>query len=148
MTGGLASLKTIPCQSVDFIWSQAVLEHVKKREFRETVAEMRRIISSNGVCSHEIDFRDHLGGSLNQLRLPEKIWESSFVKNSGFYTNRLRYSQMEKIFREEGFAVKVISKKKWGSLPIPKRNMAILFRDLEEDDLNISIAQVLLYPEP
>ncbi len=32
---GLASLKTIPDESVDFIFSNAVIEHVRKRDFAE-----------------------------------------------------------------------------------------------------------------
>lgn len=64
-TGGLASLKAIPDHSVDFIWSQAVLEHVRKADFLETLRETHRILGTLGVCSHRIDLTDHLGESLS-----------------------------------------------------------------------------------
>ena len=41
---GLASLRMIPDQSVDFIWSQAVCEHIRKNEFLDTMRELRRVL--------------------------------------------------------------------------------------------------------
>ena len=75
LTDGLNSLKKIKTGSVDFIFSQAVLEHVRMKEFNEHIFELRRIISPNGMMSHEVDLRDHLGGSLNNLRFSDKFWE-------------------------------------------------------------------------
>jgi hypothetical protein len=45
-TNGLSTLKDIPDQSVDFIFSQAVLEHVRKRVFTATLAETYRIFKT------------------------------------------------------------------------------------------------------
>ena len=55
------------------IWSQAVLEHLKKSEFLEIMIELRRIIKDDGICSHKIDLKDHLYTSLNKIRFSEKI---------------------------------------------------------------------------
>ena len=55
LTEGLDSLKQIESGSVDFIFSQAVLEHIRKGQFLETMQEMRRILKKNGVCSHRVD---------------------------------------------------------------------------------------------
>lgn len=57
LTSGLNSLKSIPSNSVDFIWSHAVLEHVRRAEFQETMKELRRIVRQDGVVSHRTDLR-------------------------------------------------------------------------------------------
>ena len=120
LTAGLSSLRTIADQSVDFIWSQAVLEHVRLDDFAATIREFRRVISPGGVASHRVDFTDHLGGALNNLRFPDWIWESAFFANSGFYTNRLRSSEMLQIFGEAGFDVEVKRTECWDQLPTQK----------------------------
>src|SRR5215510_294565 len=60
-TSGVLSLHAIPDQSLDLIWSQSVLEHIKEAEFQDVVRELRRVIRPDGVCSHHIDLKDHLG---------------------------------------------------------------------------------------
>ena len=50
LTCGLESLKQIPNNSVDLVFSQAVLEHIPKSEFYETLIEIHRILKSEGVC--------------------------------------------------------------------------------------------------
>lgn len=74
-TKGLASLKELPDRSVDPVWSRAVLEHIRRAKFAETMRELRRILKPGGVCSHGIDLQDHLAGALNNLRFPERIWD-------------------------------------------------------------------------
>jgi SAM-dependent methyltransferase len=65
-TNGMQSYREIPAASVDLIFSQAVLEHVRRNEFVQIAAEMRRILKPDGVASHQVDLRDHLGGGLNK----------------------------------------------------------------------------------
>lgn len=62
-------------------------------------------LKQNGLISSRIDIRDHIEHSLNNLRFSNKMWESNFMKNSGFYTNRIRYFQMLDIFNKTGFNV-------------------------------------------
>ena len=112
LTSGLRSLQSLPSESIDFIWSQAVLEHIRKVDFLDTMRELRRVIRPNGTCSHVIDLKDHLGSALNNLRFSERVWESDFMANSGFYTNRIRYSEMMDMFRQAGFSVEVVDVKK------------------------------------
>ncbi|MFM6038690.1 MAG: hypothetical protein ACKPBC_14215 [Sphaerospermopsis kisseleviana] len=146
LTSGLESLRSIKSQSVNFIWSQAVLEHIRKAEFLDTMLELRRIIRPDGVCSHVVDLKDHLGGSLNNLRFTENLWESNFMASSGFYTNRIRYSEMIDIFAQAGFSVEVVSLKQWQTLPTPKAKMSENFRNLSDEELCISGFSVLLRP--
>jgi SAM-dependent methyltransferase len=144
MTKGLESLRQIESASVDLIFSQAVLEHVRKREFLETMRESRRILKPNGICSHQVDLRDHLGGALNNLRFSEEIWESAFFAKSGFYTNRIQYSQMLDLFSEAGFQVNVTDVRRWKTLPTQRSKLAKRFRGLPDEELRVFGFNVLL----
>jgi hypothetical protein len=146
MTSGLSSLRTIPDQWVDFVWSQAVLEHIKRAEFLDTMRELRRVIRNDGVCSHRVDLKDHLGDALNHLRFSERLWESDFMASSGFYTNRIRYSEMLRLFQQSGFDVKVVNVDRWDGLPTPRARLAAGFRQLPEDELCVSGFDVVLRP--
>lgn len=145
-TDGLSSLRTIPDQSVDFIWSQAVLEHVRKSEFYDTILEFRRVLRPDGVCSHRVDLKDHLGGALNNLRFPDQLWESNFMASSGFYTNRIRYSQMLSLYKQAGFDIDVLGVERWNTLPTPRARLAKCFRKFPDEELCISGFDVILRP--
>ena len=144
LTNGLEDLKVIPSQSVDYIFSQAVLEHVRKNELFETLVQCRRVLTPNGVCSHQVDLRDHLGGALNNLRIRENFWESSLFASSGFYTNRIRFDEMLGLFKCAGFSVEVFNIKRWSELPTAKRNMTVEFQSLSVEQLSISQFDVVL----
>lgn len=135
MTNGLESLKSIPTSSVDFVWSHAVLEHVYLNEFEEMIEQIRRVTKEEGVNSHRVDLRDHLSKSLNHLRFDKSFWESSMVKTSGFYTNRLRFPQIKNILQKNGFEIKKVNKNKWESMPIEKRKMKTPFKSMDKEDL-------------
>lgn len=143
-TEGLTSLRMIPDASVDFIWSQAVLEHIPKRQFLETMRELRRVLKQDGWCSHDVDLRDHFNGELNNLRFSERTWEGALFSNSGFYTNRIRYGEMLSAFQEAGFVVKELIPRKWESIPISRSQLDGLFARLPEDDLLTSGFDVVL----
>jgi SAM-dependent methyltransferase len=143
-TQGLSSMREVPSASVDFMWSQAVLEHVRKREFLDTMRECRRILKSGGICSHQIDLRDHLGGALNNLRFSERVWESEIVARSGFYTNRISFGEMLRLFGQAGFVVEVGDVRRWPSLPTPRKRLAREFGAVSDEDLLVSDFGVLL----
>lgn len=144
LTEGLQSLRTIEDASVDLVFSQAVLEHVRKHEFLEMQQEVARVLKPGGVCSHRIDLRDHLGGALNNLRLSESVWESPFFADAGFYTNRIGFKRMTEMFGEAGFIVEVTEVRRWPKLPIERRELAEPFRAIPDAELNVSGFDVLL----
>ncbi len=147
LTDGLRSLQTIPDDSVDFAWSNAVLEHVRREEFAPVMAEFRRLMQPDGVISHRIDLKDHLGGALNNHRLSTSLWEQGWFATSGFYTNRLSYSQMLEAFERAGFDVEIVQTDHWQTLPTPINKMAQEFHSLAETDLLVSGFDVLLRPK-
>ena len=108
--------------------------------------QLRRVLRSNGVCSHLIDLRDMLGGALNHLRFPDRLWESRLMAESGFYTNRLRYSEMLALFNEAGFMADIVEVKRWETLPTPRSKLTRQFQHISEDDLSISGLHAILRP--
>ncbi len=141
---GLRGLQSLPAEGIDMIFSQAVLEHVFRDEFAATAAAMRRALRPGGGASHVVDLRDHLAGALNNLRFSERVWESPLFRNSGFYTNRLRMSEMLAAFEQAGFAVELGEVKRWPGLPTPRRALAPAFATLPDEELTVSGFHVVL----
>ncbi|NKD56047.1 MULTISPECIES: methyltransferase domain-containing protein [unclassified Haematospirillum] len=146
LTRGTASLADIPDASIDFFWSQVVLEHVPYGEFLEFLRQLRRIVKSHGIGVHSVDFRDHLSNALNNLRFSHVTWESQAFRNSGFYTNRIRPGAMLSLFKDAGFDVEVITETHWPEIPTPRAAMVAPFRELPAAELSLAEYEVLLWP--
>jgi hypothetical protein len=82
---------------------------------------------------------------MNDLRFSERVWESSFMANSGFYTNRIHYEELMQLFLEAGFEPEIIRRSLWTTLPIPRRKMDRQFAGLRDQDLQVSSIDVLLH---
>lgn len=148
LTHGLSSLKELPDDSVDLVFSQAVLEHVRKHQFVETFKELWRIMKLEGVSTHVVDFKDHLEQSLNNLRFRDRTWEADwFAPSSGFYTNRIRLSEMVKLIENQGFKVEVVEKTEWKVVPLPRSKLDTQFRALNEEELKVSGATLRLFKQ-
>ncbi|RRS04344.1 class I SAM-dependent methyltransferase [Aquabacterium soli] len=144
LTHGLASLKTIPTASIDFLFSNAVLEHVDKDEFADHVVELKRILKPGALMSHEIDFRDHLGGGKNNMRFSSATWNSRLFRSAGFYTNRIACSDMVGMFLREGMRIVQQEASPHVVAPPPRRALAPEFRAISEADLNTAILKIVL----
>lgn len=147
LTDGVRSLTRLPAASVDFCFSNAVLEHIPKGDFSKLADELVRVLKPNGVCVHRVDLRDHLGGGLNNLRFSEATWESALFRNSGFYTNRIRYSQIVKIFESAGFECTLPRVIRWDSIPLTRSKLDTSFHPFQEDDLLVSGFDIVLRHE-
>ena len=144
LTKGVQSFRSIPEASVNFCWSNVVFEHVARKKFPLMMRELRRVMKQGGVCSHSIDLRDHLSGGLNHLRFSEAVWEHPWMTQSGFYTNRFRFTEILDIFEGALFRPVVVNIVRWESLPLERRQMADSFRIMEERDLLVKEFEVLL----
>jgi predicted SAM-dependent methyltransferase len=144
LTNGLEALKRLPDNSVDFIFSQAVLEHIRKNEFVETIKELARILKPGGISTHNVDFKDHLEASLNNLRFSEQLWEAEWMASSGFYTNRIRFGTMLQIFEKQDLETTVVEKKEWQTIPLNKKRLHPQFRSIPDADLRVSEATIML----
>ncbi len=143
-SNGLESLKSIPDHSVDFIWSHSVVEHIRKKDFDATMAELARILKPDGRVSHSVDLQDHFEKSLNNLRFSDTFWENEIVANSGFYTNRMQYTKSLESMRNAGFEIISTATGQWDDLPLSKSKMHPSFQELPDDELKIRTYRVVL----
>lgn len=141
-TQGTQSLKGIPDQSIDFCFSNAVLEHIPRDEFPLLVRELNRVMKPSAVAVHRVDLKDHLQKSLNNLRFSNRVWESEFMKKSGFYTNRIRFSEMKSLFSDFDIATPRVEK--WSNLPVNKSRLVEPYRSMENDELLVSGFDIVL----
>jgi hypothetical protein len=144
LTDGLKSLRRLENESVDLIFSQAVLEHISYYEFQDSMLECYRLLKNNCLCSHQIDLRDHLSNGLNNLRFSRAFWESSLFSSAGFYTNRIRCDDMLEHFTQAGFKILKCTMQRWDSLPINRKDLNSEFRCKSDEELCISVLDVLL----
>jgi hypothetical protein len=144
LTDGILSLAQIPSGSVDYCFSNAVLEHIPKQDFNQMAHELFRIIKPDGVCVHRVDLKDHLGGGFNNIRFSEKVWESTLFSRSGFYTNRIRFNEMLNVFVKAGFDYTLPRVLRWEQLPISNNKLDGAFRQLNDDDLLVSGFDIVL----
>jgi hypothetical protein len=145
LSNGLDSLKGIPTGSIDFVFSHTVLQHIRRKDFVPLLVELRRIQRRDGVGSHTVSLSDIVGGNLNDLRFRQGTWESEFMANSGFYTNRIRYHEFLEDFRQAGFVPEVHRIARWDALPTPRGKMAPEFAILPDSELQVSGFDVYLH---
>jgi len=136
-TNGVNSILTVQDESIDYIFSQAVFEHIDKDIVAKYIDEMHRCLCFYGKMSHSIDFKDHLAFSLNHLRFPSKIWESKLIKGTNLYLNRLRSSEFLHLFENAGFKLISSTHLKWNSYPLKRSLFAKEFSDFSEIDFLI-----------
>jgi hypothetical protein len=105
-TTPLEMLEGIADESVDIIFSNAVLEHLVDplAAFRQLV----RVSRSGALGFHQVDFRDHFDFSkpLEYLLIGDKDFETEFLKNHGERGNRYRPKEYAEMFEASGFQVK------------------------------------------
>ena len=145
LTEGVASLERLPPNFVGWIWSQAVLEHIRLEDVDRLIAAMRRIMRKGAIASRRIDLKDHLGGGLNSLRFGTIFWErNEFAFRSGFYTNRLRARDWLQKFETGGFEIISTEIRRWETVPLDRAKLASEFQDLPDSELKISGIDLLL----
>ena len=138
ITEGTAGMSELPDDSVDLIFSQAVLEHVRRDEFLPMQRECCRVLADGGRASHRVDLKDHLGGRLNQHRFSPDFWESTWVADAGLYVNRLAFSEMLALFEEAGFSVESSAPDRWDGLPTSWRRFHPSQRRLPAEAWDVS----------
>jgi len=144
LTRGLASLGQLRDRSMDLVFSHTVLQHVRLAEFDRTLAQLFRITRPGGVGSHRIDFRDMLGGSVNNLRIPSRLWEQDWFAGAGFYTNRLRLSQVLGRFRGAGFELVDIAIERFQTVPEAASRRCREFAGVTPEDLMIRACDLVV----
>jgi len=146
LTGGLKSLRDLPAGSIDFIFSNSVLQAVRRDEFTDTLRELRRVLHPQGCGVHSIDLRDMLSSSLHHLRFSARVWESDLIRGSGFYTNRLRLEEILQRCASVGLEAEVCEMKRWEAMPIDRAKLAAPFCDMPEEELLPATIRIVTRP--
>jgi hypothetical protein len=108
--------------------------------------ELRRVAAPDAIGVHSVDFRDHLGGGLNNVRFGDDVWETRAFRTSGFYTNRIRPREMIGLMETAGFSVEVISEQRWPALPLSRDRMAPQFRKFTDEDFMVCEVRLIMRP--
>ena len=79
------------------------------------------------------------------MRFPSSYWEREwFAFKSGFYTNRIKISEMISICTNIGFKVTVRDVMHWPTLPINKNRLANEFQNISNSDLLTQEAHLVM----
>jgi SAM-dependent methyltransferase len=101
----------LPAESVDFVSSTDVCEHVPEDDLAAIFRECRRLLRPGGAFSCRIDLQDHYAyfdrslSKYNFLRYSDGGWR--LVNSPLHFQNRLRSPDYLRLVREAGFAIVV-----------------------------------------
>ena len=142
----------------DLVYSIASLEHVP--DPTGTVAEVRRVLSPEGLAIHEIDLKHH--GSADPLKFLEwtdaewmtrttsygedlslrKILDGAF--EGEVFCNRLRQNDWVRLFEKAGFAIETVEPViVLDASQIRRERFAAPFRDLLDEELAVLAIRVV-----
>jgi len=137
-----ATKTLLPDNSIDLVFSYAVLEHISEDTINNLMIETKRILKKNGIVYHAIGLHDHYAGfdksisKVNFLRYPEWLW-SFFIKNKISYHNRLREKEFISIFKKYGAKIEMLKNgidyediKTLKTMKIDKRFSGMTYKEL------------------
>src|SRR5690606_7554709 len=134
----------LPAGSFDLVTSTSVLEHIPPADLPAVLAECRRLLRRDGVCSFQVDYKDHwcyFDRSIshhNFMRYTEREWRR--YNPPLHYQNRLRHSDYVRLFEEAGFTVEADPQVE----DLPDFPLAPEFRRYDEPDLRTTRAWFVL----
>jgi hypothetical protein len=137
--------RVILSDNIDFVYSQAVLEHVENLE--GTYDAINKWLKKGGVMSHSIDFKSHgTTKSWNGYRTYSEF-EWNIVKGGRvFLINRIPYSGHKELQQKNNFKILIDIPKKMSN-NIPKYQFAEKFKNLSEEDMTTSGVYMLSIKE-
>ena len=128
--------RAIERDSIDLVFSQAVLEHVD--DLPSTYRAMQLWLKPNGLASHQIDFRCHNTSYAwnGHWRYSDRVWRLIRGKRS-YLLNREPFSRHVRFLADNGFAV-TGSQAETRESEIDRGDLAPRFRELTDADLTTS----------
>lgn len=130
----------ISAQSIDIIYSCAVLEHVHDLDL--CFSEMSRVLKNEGLMYHEVDLRDHIFSqkSIRFLTISD-FWFRTLFRNTGGYVNRKRLSRYRFLAEKHGLKIlTLVPTIRYESKRLPEK---IRSQYSEEDARTLSFIAVL-----
>jgi hypothetical protein len=125
--------RAIERDSIDLVFSQAVLEHVD--DLPSTYRAMQLWLKPNGLASHQIDFRCHNTAHAwnGHWRYSDRVWRLIRGKRS-YLLNREPFSRHVRFLEDNGFAI-IGSHAETRASEIDRADLAPRFRALTDADL-------------
>ena len=144
----------VPDQTLDFVISRTVLEHIPSNVISGLIASLRPKLSPGGMMVHVIDNSDHLEHHDKSIsRLNFLTWSQrkhSFMNAlMGGGENRLRHHEYLEVFRQAGLAVafeKGIMDEP-SRRAVPELALASPFDKMTPEELSILTSIYVLIPE-
>jgi hypothetical protein len=128
-------------ESVDMIFSQAVLEHVD--DLVHTYQTFYRWLKNDGFMSHQIDFGcHHLAKQWNGHRAYSDLTWKLIKGKRAYLLNREPYSTHKHLLDSAGFEI-VHEIKSSDSSGLPREQLSTRFRQLSEEDLTTRTVHIL-----
>jgi SAM-dependent methyltransferase len=96
----------LPDASIDYIYTNDVLEHIPKEEIKDILIECRRILLPGGIMAFGIDYEDHCRDKnippYYFLQFPLDTWNKMYPPGGH---NRMRHIDYKYLFEETGFEI-------------------------------------------
>ncbi|MDR2438626.1 MAG: class I SAM-dependent methyltransferase [Planctomycetaceae bacterium] len=96
----------LPDASIDYIYTNDVLEHIPKEEIKDILIECRRILLPGGIMAFGIDYEDHCR---DKNISPYYFLQFSLDKWNKMYPpgghNRMRHIDYKYLFEDVGFEI-------------------------------------------
>ncbi|MBL8203809.1 MAG: class I SAM-dependent methyltransferase [Blastocatellia bacterium] len=129
----LNSLTALPDNSVDYLFSHSVLEHVESLEAMYNA--MWRWLRPGGVMTHSVDFSSHGTSTVwnGHWTIPDGVWRLMHGKRR-YFINREPASTHRRLLEQMGFEIKGFHLSHLESRLKPTA-LAQRFRNLSESDL-------------
>ncbi len=134
MTEGSDSYKKIEDKSIDIIYSNTVLQHIRRNIFDYTISEMARVLKPGGIMYHSVDLKDMLGGKKRHLEVSTEVWENDNHYAMACYTNRLQCNEMCNIFEKNGFIIRELERDFFHHKPVEKL-LCDQYKYIEDEEL-------------
>jgi hypothetical protein len=139
-------LNVIEHESVDMIYSQAVLEHVD--DLTNTYRTMRAWLKADGYVSNQVDFRCH--GTADEWNGHWMYSDLTWTLMRGrrpYLLNREPHSSHIRFLEEQNFSI-VCDQTVKSVSRLPKDTLATRFRSMSDDDLTTSGAFIQAVKRP
>lgn len=145
-----ASRTGLAPNSIGFVCSTSVLEHIPISDINEILREAIRISSATARMSHIIGYSDHYSHSdpsishFNFYRYGDFPW--SLFNPHNHFQNRLRHCDFERIFENLSLSILINQRASYNSA-LPER-MAERFKQYAKEDLLTYDGHFVLNPIP
>ena len=139
-------------QSVDFVFSHKVLQHLSREDLRSVLIEFRRLLKEEAVMCHHIGFRDQFASfdssitPFNFLKYTKRQWK--LIDNSIIPQNRLRIPDYRELLEQTNFCVTREDNLSGAQEDLRSVKLAQEFTNYSFDDLLVLTSWIVATPAP